>query len=59
MMHKLMPKCIMVKIGKRKKRKLSKKRKLNENREEFINWAEIGGLIFLGNKGNMQYASLT
>jgi len=33
-----------------KKRKLSKKHELNENRGKLINFAEIGG--------NMQYASL-
>jgi len=32
----------MVKIGRHKKRKLSKKRILNENRGKFINFAKIG-----------------
>ena len=33
----------MVKIGENKKRKLSIKHKLNENRGEFINFVEIEG----------------
>ena len=43
-----------------KKRKLGKKRKLNENRGKFTNFVEIGeNLLILWKKGDMQYASLT
>src|SRR6218665_216137 len=45
----MVPKCIMVKIGgKQKRRKLNKKRKLNENRRKFINFQEIGGICIIG-----------
>jgi len=48
----MMHKCIIVKVGGSKKRKLkAKKHKLNKNRGNFINFVKIGG--------NMQYASLT
>jgi len=57
----MMQKFIMVKIGKPKKRKLSKKSKLIENRGGFINFAEIRGIFLNSVKlgENMQYASLT
>jgi len=49
----------MVKIGEAKNVNLEKRRKLNKSREEFINFAEIGGIYKLcGHRGNMQYASL-
>jgi len=49
----MMHKCYVVKIGG------SKKHQLNENRAKFLTFAEIGRkLIFLGNMGNIQNASL-
>ena len=37
-------KCIRVRIGEAKRRKLSKKRKLNKNKEKFINFPETEGI---------------
>lgn len=42
-----MSKCVMVKMGE-KKRKLNKNRKLNENIGEFIIFAEIRGMCIIG-----------
>jgi len=53
------PKCIMVKIGGSKKRKLSNKSQLNENRGEIYKlFGNRGDLYFWEIGGNMQYASL-
>jgi len=47
--------------GEAKKCKLSKKRKLSKNRVGNLEtFDEIGGIYeYFGNRGNMQYASLT
>jgi len=50
----------MVKIGGSKKRKLGKKRKLNENRGKFTNFEKVGRELvnFVEIGGNLQCASL-
>src|SRR6218665_919116 len=47
----MMHKCIMIKIGGMKKCKLSQTRKFNENREEFIIFAEIWKIYIFGEIG--------